>query len=193
MTTNDPRAGSEPYAGFDPAMLSDAPPPAAPPGPYAGFDPAALGAPPPPPRVYGAGNIGPTGEWVGTPLASWGQRAGAYVVDHVLLLAVLVAGLLTSSMGLLLLGYLVYFALWLFFMSQQGWTGQTPGKRAVKIKVIREADGEYTGFGVAVLRSILHGAVDSALCGLGYLWPLWDGKRQTFADKILATVVVTAD
>ncbi|MDQ1539752.1 MAG: hypothetical protein QOH29_478, partial [Actinomycetota bacterium] len=25
---------------------------------------------------------------------------------------------------------------------------------------------------------------------LGYLWPLWDSKRQTFADKILKTVVV---
>jgi uncharacterized RDD family membrane protein YckC len=27
-------------------------------------------------------------------------------------------------------------------------------------------------------------------CYVGYLWPLWDDKRQTFADKILGTVVV---
>jgi uncharacterized RDD family membrane protein YckC len=25
---------------------------------------------------------------------------------------------------------------------------------------------------------------------LGYLWPLWDDKRQTFADKICSTVVL---
>jgi hypothetical protein len=25
---------------------------------------------------------------------------------------------------------------------------------------------------------------------LGYLWPLWDAKRQTFADKICSTVVL---
>lgn len=26
---------------------------------------------------------------------------------------------------------------------------------------------------------------------IGYLFPLWDHKRQTFADKILTTVVTT--
>ncbi len=25
---------------------------------------------------------------------------------------------------------------------------------------------------------------------VGYLWPLWDAERQTFADKIIQTVVV---
>ena len=30
----------------------------------------------------------------------------------------------------------------------------------------------------------------TAFVYLGYLWPLWDDKRQTFADKILSTVVV---
>ena len=32
--------------------------------------------------------------------------------------------------------------------------------------------------------------LDSLPCYLGYLWPLWDAKRQTFADKIMSTVVV---
>jgi uncharacterized RDD family membrane protein YckC len=195
MTTGDAGAGSkQPYAGFDPAMLKDVPPP--PVGkPYVGFDPAALGAPSPPqpPRGYGAGNIGPTGEWIGTPLASWGQRVGASTIDAVLLLAVPLVAIVTNSAALMLIGSALYFGLWLSFMSQQGWTGQTPGKKALKIKVIREADGEYTGFGVAVLRSILHHVLDGAFCGLGYFWPLWDKRRQTFADKILATVVVTAD
>jgi uncharacterized RDD family membrane protein YckC len=25
---------------------------------------------------------------------------------------------------------------------------------------------------------------------IGYLWPLWDPKRQTFADKVCSTVVL---
>ncbi len=25
------------------------------------------------------------------------------------------------------------------------------------------------------------------MCYLGYLWPLWDKKKQTFADKIFGT------
>ena len=27
-------------------------------------------------------------------------------------------------------------------------------------------------------------------CYFGWLFPLWDAKRQTFADKIIGTVVV---
>jgi len=30
----------------------------------------------------------------------------------------------------------------------------------------------------------------SLLCYLGWFWPIWDRKRQTFADKIMRTVVV---
>ncbi|MDQ1423726.1 MAG: hypothetical protein QOD72_1224, partial [Acidimicrobiaceae bacterium] len=32
---------------------------------------------------------------------------------------------------------------------------------------------------------------DSIICGIGYLFPLWDVKRQTLADKIMKTVVTT--
>ncbi len=32
--------------------------------------------------------------------------------------------------------------------------------------------------------------LDSLACYVGWLWPLWDPKRQTFADKIMSTVVV---
>jgi hypothetical protein len=32
--------------------------------------------------------------------------------------------------------------------------------------------------------------VDSIICYVGYLFPLWDQQRQTLADKIMSTVVV---
>jgi hypothetical protein len=35
--------------------------------------------------------------------------------------------------------------------------------------------------------------VDQLICYVGYLWPLWDGKRQTLADKMLGTVCIPVD
>ncbi len=45
--------------------------------------------------------------------------------------------------------------------------------------------------GAAIGRAFVH-IVDSIPCDIGYLWPLWDSKNQTFADKIMGTVVVNA-
>ncbi len=38
-------------------------------------------------------------------------------------------------------------------------------------------------------RDICH-ILDSLACYIGWLFPLWDAKRQTFADKIISTVVI---
>ena len=59
----------------------------------------------------------------------------------------------------------------------------------VKIKTVSEETGQPIGFGNAFLRDLCH-VVDSMVCYVGYLMPLWDGKRQTLADKIVRTVVV---
>jgi len=32
--------------------------------------------------------------------------------------------------------------------------------------------------------------VDALPCMIGYLFPLWDARRQTFSDKIMNTVVL---
>ena len=45
------------------------------------------------------------------------------------------------------------------------------------------------GAGLCFVRQLAH-IVDSLVCYLGWLWPLWDSRRQTLADKIMATVVV---
>ena len=47
------------------------------------------------------------------------------------------------------------------------------------------------GAGLSIGRAILH-VVDQLPCYLGYLWPLWDAKKQTFTDKIVQTVVIKA-
>ncbi len=38
-------------------------------------------------------------------------------------------------------------------------------------------------------RQLAH-VIDAAICYIGYLFPLWDAKRQTIADKIMTTVCV---
>jgi uncharacterized RDD family membrane protein YckC len=72
---------------------------------------------------------------------------------------------------------------------RQGTTGSSIGKSIMKFKVVSEKTGQPIGFGMSIVRQIAH-IVDGLVCYLGYLWPLWDAKRQTFADKIMSTVCV---
>ena len=50
-----------------------------------------------------------------------------------------------------------------------------------------EKTGQPIGFGLSIVRQLAH-IVDAIICYIGYLFPLWDAKRQTLADKIMTTV-----
>jgi hypothetical protein len=52
-------------------------------------------------------------------------------------------------------------------------------------------NGQPLGVGMCFVRELAH-IIDSIPCYIGYLWPIWDPRRQTFADKLCSTVV-TAD
>ncbi len=70
-----------------------------------------------------------------------------------------------------------------------GLRGQTPGKMAVGIKVIRE-DGSLPGVGYAALRETIGKLVSGLALLLGYLWVAFDTKKQGWHDKMAGTVVV---
>jgi uncharacterized RDD family membrane protein YckC len=70
---------------------------------------------------------------------------------------------------------------------RQGTTGSSLGKSVMKFKVVSETTGQPIGFGMSVVRQLAH-FVDQIICYIGYLFPLWDAKRQTLADKIMTTV-----
>ncbi|BCK70303.1 hypothetical protein Srufu_042560 [Streptomyces libani subsp. rufus] len=150
--------------------------------------------------------------------ASWGSRFGAFLIDFLVaglvpVLAVIVAVFLEQSLqGCLgdsacqaarekvrvpiIIGLLVIALLWavianIVILVKEG-KGASPGKKAMKIRLIREENGQPLGFGRALLRRICH-ALDSAPCSIGYLWPAWDAKGQTFADKVMRTVVVSTE
>lgn len=72
---------------------------------------------------------------------------------------------------------------------RQGTTGSSIGKSVLKFKVVSEKTWQPIGFGMSIVRQIAH-ILDALACYIGYLWPLWDAKRQTFADKIISTVCV---
>jgi uncharacterized RDD family membrane protein YckC len=70
---------------------------------------------------------------------------------------------------------------------KQGTTGSSIGKSIMKFKVVSEQTGQPVGFGMSVVRQLAH-FVDAIICYIGYLFPLWDAKRQTIADKIIKTI-----
>jgi uncharacterized RDD family membrane protein YckC len=70
---------------------------------------------------------------------------------------------------------------------RQGTTGSSIGKTIMKFKVVSEKTGQPIGFGLSIVRQLAH-IIDGAICYIGYLFPLWDAKRQTIADKIMTTI-----
>lgn len=75
---------------------------------------------------------------------------------------------------------------------RQGKTGQTIGKSVLGLKLIKESTGEPLGGWLCFGRYLLH-ILDELPCFVGFLWPLWDAKRQTFADKIVSSVVIRVE
>lgn len=157
------------------------PEPTAPPPPqYGDYSASAYGSPP----AYGDGSYGTT---PGTPFATWIYRVGAALLDGIIVsVPAFVIALLAGNrfvynilafIGSLAMGYLA------------GAQGQTPGMRVLGIRLVRDSDGQLLGGGLGIVRGICH-LLDAIPCLIGYLWPLWDSKRQTFADKIMGTVVV---
>jgi uncharacterized RDD family membrane protein YckC len=129
--------------------------------------------------------------------ASWTQRATGTLIDAVVLapgwLIYIVGAAVGSAFGTLLtlLGLVVTLGITVYQVYLEGTTGQSIGKRRAGIRLIGERTGQPIGFGPAFVRKLCH-IVDSAICYVGWLWPLWDEKRQTLADKITGTVVVAA-
>ena len=68
------------------------------------------------------------------------------------------------------------------------WRGMTPGKRLLRIRVVR-LDGKPIGWWVAFNR--FGGYAASIFTGLlGFFEMFWDPNRQALHDRIAATVVV---
>lgn len=98
----------------------------------------------------------------------------------------------TNPLGIVLLllaGLLALaFGIW-NFVFRQGNRGASVGKSMMGIKVVREADSQVLGAGMAFLRYLLMTILGNA-CFVNYLWPLWDEKNRAWHDMIVSSVVV---
>ena len=142
-------------------------------------------------------------------LAGLPRRLGAVLIDGLLaylpFVPVLVVGapvvsnvggatsgaLLTVGVGfvasyLALLGYMAY------GLVQMG-RGRSPGKKLLGLRVIHLETGEPAGFWRMLLREVVGKWVSGAILGLGYLWAIWDNRKQGWHDKIAGTVVLRED
>jgi uncharacterized RDD family membrane protein YckC len=136
---------------------------------------------------YGAGPGGPAagpGAY-----ADWARRAGAFIIDYIPYVVLIMLGVFTLRYFIGILFYLAALAYWIYNRFYLGGQGQTYGKRVMGIRLISEETGQPIGALMAFVRDIAH-TVDGIICGIGYLFPLWDAKRQTIADKIMKTIVV---
>jgi uncharacterized RDD family membrane protein YckC len=131
---------------------------------------------------------GPSG-----PRAGFWSRFGAALLDGLILAvpAIILSFILKDAIGLL---YLIIIVLYLGYYTyfEGGDTGQTPGKKALGIRVYDFRQGGPIGYGRGFLRQIMK-YVSSIPLYLGYLWMLWDGEKQTWHDKVAGSVVVPAD
>jgi uncharacterized RDD family membrane protein YckC len=122
--------------------------------------------------------------------ASFGRRFVASLLDglilgvlYLILVAVLGRGVAYAVNVLAGLAYFAYF--------EGSPSGQTPGKRALGIRVYDFGRGSPNGigFGRGIIR-YLGKLISGIPCALGYLWMLWDKEKQTWHDKLASTVVV---
>ena len=134
-------------------------------------------------------------------LATYGQRVGGFLIDvgipGGLLAVVLIAALATRDdlvIGVVYSAAAVVGPAFLIWNCgyRQGRSGQSLGKSALGMRLVGADSGEPVGVARAVARQVAH-LLDGLPLGLGYLWPVWDEQRQTFADKVCGTLVVQAD
>jgi uncharacterized RDD family membrane protein YckC len=155
--------------------------------------------PPPPPSSYGHPYVD----------AGLGIRFGAAILDLIVLavlelVIIIPLGLIAWGFGVsasapawvlgILFGpvVLVMISLWLiYFTFFESTSGQTPGKRAVGIRVIDVNTGRAPSLGRALLRNLLR-IVDwlPALYLVGFVVALLTSRKQRLGDLIAETVVV---
>lgn len=146
-------------------------------------------------------------------LAGLGSRAAAAAIDYAIVafvIGLLAAGLLfvagvvgiampgigafasAAVVAALLLGvFAVVFGYFLVF--ELLWNGQTPGKRALGIRVVKDL-GEGIGFTDALVRNLLRVAdILPGLYGIGGAAVLLSGRNKRLGDHAAGTVVVAVE
>src|SRR5918997_1628618 len=216
LSSGDPlTGGADPEPPRHPSGLPGAPPAPERPAPERPAPSPGYASPPPPgaggpvaPAAYG----GVMGRYV---LASWLSRAGAQIIDGIIVAigalilflpvgaALGVAGASDSDAGLgaAILGVLFWIlcvtiiALLYAPVLMARTNGKTLGRMVTNIRVVRTS-GEPVTFGFAMLREVAVKAIAFNVAGaftfglasiIDFLWPLWDEENRALHDFIVST------
>jgi uncharacterized RDD family membrane protein YckC len=211
----NPYEQSNPYGQAQPGGYSQPGQPGQPGQPY-GQQPPYGGQPGGPANPYaGPASNKPTFGFGG--YAGWFTRVGAYLIDricgslaglpaivgYVILLTNTTtttnpdgttttdySGSVGVPLFLILIGAVTWIAFFVWNICiRQGRTGASIGKSVLAIRLVN-SDLQPIGAGWSFLRYLLH--ILDGICYIGYLWPIWDSRKQTFADKIMNTFVIQA-
>jgi len=129
-------------------------------------------------------------------LAPWHIRVGAFAVDVLPGVAVVATMLLVSftvpprgvwwwvSMSVAAVAFLLLLANRMVLPTITGWS---LGRAVCAIAVVGR-DGQSPGPWRLLLRDLAH-LLDTLSLFVGWLWPLWDSRRRTFADMLTRTEV----
>jgi predicted Zn finger-like uncharacterized protein len=116
-----------------------------------------------------------------------------FILQVVLSFMLALAGIAAGNGGsdelsilVMLFGYTLSFAYYIFFT---GYCGQTPGKMALRIKVIN-CDGSDIGYGRAAFREVVCKFVSGIILGIGYLMVAFDDQKQGLHDRMASTYVI---
>ena len=206
LTPGDPLGGDDARRAAPPAEAS----------PSDGLWSGTPGYTSPAPPGAGGPVRAPTAPPAGRPaLASWWQRAGAQLIDGLIIAAgaaiLFVAitapfsvgffggdevGVVSVIVGATLALLCIAVVALLYAPALMARTnGKTLGRSATGCRVIR-ADGQPITFGFAMLREVvvktlLVGVVSGATGGIGWLldvlWPLWDEENRALHDFVVNT------
>ena len=100
------------------------------------------------------------------------------------------AGQQGSAGNIAILVQLFGFALsFVYYVVFTGHCGQTPGKMALRIKVIRR-DGSPLSYGRAAFREIPAKFISGIIFGIGYLMVAFDDQKQGLHDRMADTYVI---
>jgi Mce-associated membrane protein len=129
-------------------------------------------------------------------LAPWHLRAGALVVDVapgvavVATMALVFATVPPRGLWWWVCASVAGFVILLMLVNRlllPAVIGWSLGRGLCGIAVVRR-DGALVGPWWLLLRDLAH-LLDTASALVGWLWPLWDSRRRTFADLLLRTEV----
>lgn len=122
--------------------------------------------------------------------ATFGRRFAAIFIDSLIFFGIsLVAGILQAfnmpiPEWIIILLYPTYAVLFIWL------AGATPGKMAMGLRVVTQDDKKLNFF-QALFRETLAKWISMIPFYLGFLWVIWDKKKEAWHDKMAKTKVVT--